>query len=478
VMTTPMTAIWVSLTVGNGFLPRTAIVVCVLFTTASLFLIIPYFAYVFDFLDPERIVSRIEGHASNAARDPRGDANERQERVLSAIEQLADIAVAAVSQKDKIISARAVDAMRAMVVHYTERKAEQPAKWFEPQRRLCQNPDFLSMNQDALSDLVRDRVWVEWLVLRKYQTIYNEALADNPDMNYLIAINTRYLGEAILQRGSGPAVNLVVKFMNTYLRATLNRRNVRTAYNLMNQYRQLAEAMIVSGAHEVVGEVAGYLRYYGQTAHGMDLGFVTETIAYDVAALCEQAHRLASPVHDRLLAALLELDKEAESEAQEATLRGVRKAQARLATYYMLKGDEAIAHRIHVDMEHERPERLASIRDELLSIKSKDFWEVIDRGANFDYMDDARKELLNKFFDGFPHVGKLGTRKTGRANVVRAPTGKLDPTKLEAKLAVDATLGALSPKPAPGPSDTSSALEAPAPAPAEPAPGVPPASAR
>ena len=34
---------------------------------------------------------------------------------------------------------------------------------------------------------------------------------------------------------------LAVKFMNTYLRATLNARDVRTAYNVLNQYRQLAE---------------------------------------------------------------------------------------------------------------------------------------------------------------------------------------------------------------------------------------------
>ena len=62
---------------------------------------------------------------------------------------------------------------------------------------------------------------------------------------------------------------------------------------------------------ELTAEVAGYLRYYGQTAHGMDLGFVTETIAYDVATLCELAHRRRSSAHDKLLASLLELDKEA-----------------------------------------------------------------------------------------------------------------------------------------------------------------------
>ena len=36
--------------------------------------------------------------------------------------------------------------------------------------------------------------------------------------------------------------------MNTYLRAALNARDVRTAYNVLNQYRQLAEALLAARA--------------------------------------------------------------------------------------------------------------------------------------------------------------------------------------------------------------------------------------
>ena len=52
-------------------------------------------------------------------------------------------------------------------------------------------------------------------------------------------------------------------------------------------------------------------------------------------------------------------------------------------------------------MKDESPERLRSIRDEMLAIDSKDFWEVIDRGTNFDYVDDARKAKLREFFGKF-----------------------------------------------------------------------------
>lgn len=427
-----VTAIWVSLAVGNGFLPRASVIVSVVMVSVSLLLIVPYFSYVFDFLDPENVVSRIQEQATRSARHHGGQLERGQEQMLAAVEQLADIAMAAVSQKDKIISARAVDALRTLLVQYTETKAQQPPAWFEPGRAVCTNPDFLSMNPEALADLVRDQAWLEWKVLRQYQTIYNEALADNPDMNYLIAIDTRYLGEAILAKGGGPALRLVVKFFNTYMRATLNKRQVRTAYNLMNQYRQLLEAVCLHGQQALLEEAAGYLRYYGQTSHGMDLGFVTETIAYDVAALCELAHKQGSPAHDRLLGALLELDKEAESAAEEATLRGVRKAQARLAAFYLLRGDEASARRIHDDMAPERPERLASIRDELLSIASKDFWEVIDRGANFDYLDAPRKEKLTLFFTWFANVPPPG-RGPGTKRII-SPAASASPSSTNSAL--------------------------------------------
>jgi hypothetical protein len=79
----------------------------------------------------------------------------------------------------------------------------------------------------------------------------------------------------------------------------------------------------------------------------------------------------------------------------------VRKAQAKLAAYYLVSGREAHARLIHRDMAAETAERLRSIRDEMLSITSKEFWEVIDRGTNFDYLDERRKQKLREFFDWF-----------------------------------------------------------------------------
>ena len=73
-------------------------------------------------------------------------------------------------------------------------------------------------------------------------------------------------------------------------------------------------------------------------------------------------------------------------------------------------------------MEQERPERLTSLKNELLRVVSKDFWEVIDRGANFDYMPPERKAELERFFAWFPWSPDRVRPDTGP---IRVPSGRL-----------------------------------------------------
>jgi hypothetical protein len=49
-------------------------------------------------------------------------------------------------------------------------------------------------------------------------------------------------------------------------------------------------------------------------------------------------------------------------------------------------------------MENEPRDRLRAIRDELDRVESKDFWEIIDRGRNFEYMPAEQKRHMREFF--------------------------------------------------------------------------------
>jgi hypothetical protein len=387
--------------------PRAAVLVMMIACALGLVMMLPYFMYVFRFLEPVNLVARIQ---AEAAADVRAGATAREEHAIAAaqgpavaaLEELTDITSNSISGKDKIIASRAVDAIKDFVVTYLEVKHRAQPQWFQIGGGIRDNPDFVAMDPESLRELEVDRTWLEWKALRQYLGIYAEAQSEMPDINYLIAIDTRYVGEAALAKNDRPVVELAFRFMNSYLRAALNARAVRTAYNVLNQYRLLVESMIGGGAEELALEGVRHMIYYGRTSYDMQLGFVTETVAYDVSALCEFAHARTSgsptELDDKMLAMFLELDQPLRVKRQESGLQGIRKAQIKLACYYLEVGAEDRAKKIALDMAGEDRDRLAAIRDQLSRVESKEFWEIIDRGRNFEYMPPRQRAQMDRFF--------------------------------------------------------------------------------
>ncbi len=395
--------VWLSVALQHDYVPRVALLSMLVLTTAAVVLMVPYFGYVFWFLEPMNIIRRIRAQALETAlfgtkQKTKKAVSEAQEATLLGMEELTDIASASISGKDKIIASGAVDALKDLALSYLQKKADAQAEWFIVHRGIRANPDFVAMDPESLQDLEERRSWVEWKVMRQYFGIYNEALGTMRDINYLIAIDTRYLGEAAAQNGDHELVRLVYRYMNSYLRTTLNARDVRTAYNVLNQYRLLVEAMLSSGQEQAALEGLRHMIYYGHVSFDMKLTFVTETVAYDVSSMVQSAHELSLAVEEAMLESFLELDRPLRTQSQESALVGVRKAQVKLAAYYMMRGMPERARAIADDMSHEPRTRLSAIFEALSAVTSKDFWEIIDRGRNFEFMPDKQRMHLSEFF--------------------------------------------------------------------------------
>jgi hypothetical protein len=412
-------SLWVNFSIREGskgsthipFVPYYGILITMGFLTLSLLIMVPYFAYVFDFLEPDKIVARIKAlGAEQALTPPSGETDAAIDRrriaALASLEQLADIALNAIQQKDKGLASSTVDSISELIVSYILKKPGLDDRWFLIRGELLADPDFVSMNAESLEKIAKSRTWLEYKALRQFLMVYREALSEIPDIVNRIAIDTRYMGQAAVAAGDKQALDVVMKFFNTFMRRALNAKDVASAYNNLNQYRYLAEELLKAGWNDEVSRVAGYFKYYAQTAHAMKLAFVTETAAYDLCALNELAYDLGSGARDDLLKIFLDVDKEAEAPSQESSLRGVRKAQVKLATYYLQKGEKHLARRIFRDMRDEKPDRLASIRDELLAVSTSEFWEINDRGGVFEYIDPERRALIHTFFEWFPTITK------------------------------------------------------------------------
>lgn len=407
--------VWLSVALQEDYVPRAALLAMLLFTTLAVALMVPYFGYVFWFLEPMNIVGRIKAQAVESATrgtdesSPEG-ASHAQERMLLSMEELTDIASASISGKDKIIASGAVDALKDLALEYLAMKSKARNHWFLVREGIAHNPDFVAMDPESLSDLESRKTWVEWKIMRQYLGIYNEALAGMRDIDYLIAIDTRYIGQAAAEAGDRELIRLVYRYMNSYLRATLNARDVRTAYNVFNQYRLLVEAMLSIRGGEAALEGVQHMIYYGHVSFDMKLTFVTETVAYDVSSLVQSAHELGVAHEETMLDHFLELDRPLRTQSQESALVGVRKAQVKLAAYYLAEGLEEPAKRIADDMSHEPQTRLIAICEALSSVTTKDFWEIIDRGRNFEFMPERQRRQLPVFF------GWLGISASGSAD--------------------------------------------------------------
>lgn len=400
-------AIWVGFSVRHDFVPRTGIAVAVFFLSASLIVMIPYFGYVFYFLRPDTIIKRIGNEViGKLERLPNIKHSSRARtcgNIISTIEQLSEIALNAISNRDKTIAVRAIETLRDVAMRHAHTKGSATLTPEEGNEIFTRDPDLVSMPDGVISGLVRNNIWIEMKVLRQYQMLFDNSLGRLGDVNHYIAMQTREIGIKAIEAGDTALVNLCIRFFNTYMRASINSKIIRTAYNVLHQYRIFAEKLIESGNTERTIEVVNHFKYYGILSFNRQLSFILETTAYDICAMLQKIHESGLPNEIDLLQVFLQVDREYEGEekAYEESLRGVRKAQIKLATFYLARDREDLARAIFDDMANESKKRLASIHQELHDVTEQYFWEIIDRGVNLDYLPEDQRPHLDTFFSWF-----------------------------------------------------------------------------
>ena len=403
---TTLLCLWLSgvpelATQGPSRFPRAGLVIGLALVSLCLATLLPYFGFLFDFLEPTNVIGRIRGLAvARIQRATRRTLVGTRASVIEAIEELEDVARSARERSDRSISMAAISSLAGLLREYAPLREQLPASWFEIEGALAGDPDFVSMAPAAVAEIRDKRIWFETKVLRQYYALFGESLGDARDIANLIALETRRLGVEAIE--AHPALlDLVIRFFNSYLRAAVNARDQRTAYYVLDQYRLLGEATLAAGDTRRTLELAGHFRYYGQLAYEMGQSFLLEAVAYDLARLVECAVEGGRAEAGALLDLFLQVDREPESPEQEERLRGVRRAQVQLATFFLARGEEPPARRIFEDMRDERHERLAAVRDELMAEERAQYWEFTDRGVNFAYLPPERRAHLARFFSWF-----------------------------------------------------------------------------
>lgn len=360
-------------------------------------LLLPYFAHVFAFLEPTNIITRIEARALALVRmaaTEKLDAQQlalAQQQTAAAVERIADNCMAAVTQSDRNLALHSVRTLETTVARYLELKPQLPADWAHVDEDV-----FGTLAKEFVADIVDHNTWFEAKTLMECERIVRRALAEMGEVVSQLATSTRHIGLAALRHGDEQVVDLAIRFFNTYIRHGLNARNVRAVYNILYEYRRLTVA--VFAANPAMGRrIVEHLVYYGRTANDLGLPFVTVTCAHDVRTICQEVYGQVDG--GDLLELFLTLDQPSEAKSQEVALIGVRKAQAILGGFFVQQADDALVELTRRDMRHENPARLLAIRDELLAVQERKFWEITDRGHNFDYIEPELRPHLEAFFE-------------------------------------------------------------------------------
>lgn len=387
-----------------GFIPTLSAWAVLGIITINIALLPVYMRYVFSQIQPDRVIRKItdEGIAALSGSGRKRTVGARQRELIHALDIVSDIAINSITQGDRGQALRAVDSLGEIFQVYLNCKRTLPGEWAQVSR-----DEFFTISDDFFSEITRDNKWVEAKILMELEMLFEAALATQANVISKIATVIRNAGYTSIEKGYPAVIRMETTFFNNFCRQAITKGNLRAIYTIFYHYRLLTERL-VDYSPEMVVNVAEFLKYYGQLANSQGMPFALVIAASDLSVICERAFERNFPEQHRLLDVFIQLDEDPDDPQKEKANRGVRKAQAILGSFYLQHGQREFAQVIARDMIDERPDRLESILTELLSVQQAKFWEVTDRGINFEFVSEERRPHLIQFFEEIRQSQRLG----------------------------------------------------------------------
>jgi len=385
-----LSGLWTSYSLNSPEVPRFQLGLMLFLTLVSLLLILPYLIYVFRFLHPRTLLTLLEAEVKaclQAAHDS-GRALGNRERVAETLEHIANISIRSVDRFDRNTAIEGVLTLERIARHYWEGKEKLHPSWFEADQNF-----FLGFPSVALEEMTASRTWTEMKLYYQFFEILRAACPRMPELTSTIAKSLRKLGLGPASLRNPALRELTLEYFNTFIRLTLNRRDVRSVFIIFDQYRTFAETLEAEFPREAL-EVAYYFSYYGAAAREQGLPFVVEAVAHDLGSLVKTSWQSKSPNREELLERFLAYDQKASP-----GLPGVKKAQAILASFFLLSGEKEAARRVRQTFQGLDPAFIRGLKEDLLRVNRQKYWEVSERRMNIEFVPEPQRARLRAFFE-------------------------------------------------------------------------------
>lgn len=379
---------------------------------ASMFCFPPYLYYVFNFLKPDEIIRRIghdiDLHLERAVSNSRTTTSSAYSRIRKAliakIAQLNEIVIRAIDRSDRDIALSALEELQKMAIKYQKLKTRFDWQWF-----AISPEEERGLPEEAINILIQERTWFEFKILHHLEVAYTSALNKMWQVVAQIAEIAHIVGKTARAKNDNNVLALSIKFMNTYMRQCINRHDIRAFYNTSYRYRNLAEDIATVSPMRSL-EIIKYLNYYGMAALDKDMMFAWDITFYDIGHIVEYVYRNNIEEQRKFLTAFLNTQNDSASllaSPQGGVIfhtTGTIKAILILLSYY-LETDLSEEIQILEDyLQTVNAKLVHQAADELLRVEGKEFWEIIDRIVNFDYLEESRRMHLKEFISTWKQI--------------------------------------------------------------------------
>ncbi len=362
------------------------------------------------------------------ARERGAMVEERARHALRSLEQLKDFGIKALLFHDRLIAANVCHALARILEVYGQVQSSFPEEWDTvPSLLRDLEVGFKGTDPALIVEIETSGLWLEWKVLKHFETIFLSGLQLGQEVCLLVAVHSRSIAMGAIRSGNVNLLRQVSLYFNRYLdmcTASGVNNSIRVAYNILQQYRDLiVSALLCNSLYdgENGGDLGAFLpqrvqaQFYDHVikmcvdmasfavvAVDRKLNYIAQVVAFDLCAICEEAAICNSPCGGDVLSVTVSLLSKITRLVDPFNGRGIQKALARLATLHMQKRDFSSVARIAETLVGGGKEQLVGLFEDLERCDQKEFWEVIDRGTNFDYIPEDRKATLESFFNAMP----------------------------------------------------------------------------